>query len=147
MCQMYKTKCLMSICHTIFWHATCIKVGMKDSQVHKLILVTRKDLSPGYQSVQPAHALAQFAVDYRNSFEDWQKNHKNLIVLAVEGERELLDMWLRAKASKVECSGFTEPDIDNELTAIALGPSETAYKMTSNLPLALRKEEPLVQSG
>jgi len=33
---------------------------------------------------------------------------------------------------------FFEPDIGNQLTAIALEPSERAGKLTSNLPLALK---------
>lgn len=86
------------------------------------MLVTHKGLTPGYQAVQPAHALAQFAVDYPHIFEDWQSNHKNLIVLAAEDESHLMDLWMEAKAEGINVSFFREPDIGHELTAIALEP-------------------------
>jgi len=34
---------------------------------------------------------------------------------------------------------FLEPDIGNQLTAIALEPTDKSYRLTSNLPLALKE--------
>ena len=86
------------------------------------MLVTHSGLTLGYQAVQPAHALAQFAMDYPTIFEDWQQNHKNLIVLAAKDESHLMDLWIEAKEKGINVSFFREPDIGHELTAIALAP-------------------------
>lgn len=34
---------------------------------------------------------------------------------------------------------FTEPDLDNELTAVALAPGVAAQKLCANLPAAMRE--------
>ena len=108
-------------------------------------------MSAGYQSVQPAHALAQFAIEHKDIFQNWQTNHKNLIVLSVEDENELTMLLLRARSEGLKISAFLEPDINNELTAIAMEPHEETYAMTSHLPLALkdytRKDRALALSG
>lgn len=95
-------------------------------------------MSPGYQSVQPSHALAQFAVEHHDIFIDWQRNHKNLIVLVTDSEDTLTDLWIKARSLGISVSGFLEPDVGNQLTAIALEPSPLTYKLTGNLPLALK---------
>ena len=101
--------------------------------------MTRKDLSPGYQSVQPAHAGFKFAIEYENIFKNWQVNHKNLIVLSVKDEKELRTLLLKARSKGIAVSSFLEPDIDNQLTAIAMEPSMDTYALTGSLDLALKK--------
>lgn len=46
-----------------------------------------------------------------------------------------------AKTQELDCAAFYEPDINNELTAIAIAPSKLAQKLTSGLPLALKEVE------
>ena len=83
--------------------------------------------------------MGLFAAEHPETFLDWHTNHKNLINLSVNNEHELLDLWLHAKASRIETSGFTEPDINNELTAIAMAPHPETYAMTAHLDLALKE--------
>jgi len=45
---------------------------------------------------------------------------------------------LKAKQRGIEYIEFYEPDINNELTAIALEPGEKSKKLISNLPLMLK---------
>lgn len=104
-----------------------------------MVLVTRRDLSPGYQSVQPAHALAEFATVYPKIFGHWHKEHKNLIILSVANELALLDLFKQAQDRGIKGVLFREPDIDDEATAIALEPSDETYRLTSSLPLALKE--------
>ena len=100
-------------------------------------------MSAGQQAVQSAHSLAQFAASYPDIFREWQQKHKNLIVLATPDEDALRGLFFDAAVlSKVECSAFREPDLNNELTAVALAPCEQTYKLTSSLPLALREKKP-----
>ena len=104
-----------------------------------MVLVTRKDLVPGYQSVQPAHALAEFAATLSIRFKRWQQHHKNLVILSVRNEKELRALLDKAIDKRLRYAHFEEPDIGNELTAIALEPSDETYRMTSTLPLALKE--------
>ena len=108
----------------------------------KLVLITRSDLSPGYQSVQPAHALAQFSQTYPSSFKEWYDREQNLIVLATTNEKQLLKLARLFSKASLDHVVFREPDIGNHVTAVAVGPSEAACKLTSNLPLALRDHPP-----
>ena len=104
-----------------------------------MVLVTRRDLTPGYQAVQPAHALAEFAIKYPRVFKFWQVNQKNLIVLSVANELALNDLFNKAQSAGIKSVLFKEPDIGNEATAIALEPCELTYKLTSSIPLALKE--------
>lgn len=103
-----------------------------------MVLVTRGDLIPGYQSVQPAHAISAFAMKFPTTFRRWYNNYHNIAVLAAPNEKYLLDLFERAEGARLKCVLFKEPDIGNEATAIAIEPHELTYKMTSCLPLALR---------
>ena len=51
----------------------------------------------------------------------------------------------KAKAKGIQTSVFQEPDIGNEITAIALEPSDTTRRLVSNLPLALKENAGLAQ--
>lgn len=104
----------------------------------RLVLVTRCDLSPGYQSVQPAHALAEFMVTFPIVARRWHKNHKNLIVLAAPNELALVNLFKKVEEAGLKCVLFREPDIANEVTVIAIEPNDLTYRMTSSLPLALK---------
>ena len=109
-------------------------------QVHeKLIVITRRDLTPGYQAVQAAHAAIEFQHEHPEIAKEWNTCSKYLIFLTVENEEELLFFLEKIKYYNLKYTIFREPDIDNQLTAIALEPCEKSRKLTSNLPLALRE--------
>jgi hypothetical protein len=48
---------------------------------------------------------------------------------------------MKAEARGIKISRFYEPDLQNQLTAICLEPSENARKLTSNLPLMFKELE------
>jgi hypothetical protein len=58
------------------------------------------------------------------------------VVLAARDESALYDLLQRARSLDLSCSCFTEPDFDDQLTAIAL--MGDAKALTSSLPLALK---------
>ena len=64
----------------------------------------------------------------------WKVESSYLILVSVPDEDALRtfasDFWRRAEVY--------EPDLNDELTAIALEPSEAARKLCSNLPLILK---------
>ena len=95
----------------------------------KLYVFVRKDLPKSYQAVQAGHAVAQWLLDHPE--QDW--NNHTLIYLGVPNEAELqeaYDDFLDFSDYKV--SAFYEPDIGNQMTAIAVYAKDTEF---SNLPL------------
>lgn len=108
-------------------------------QIHqKLIVITRRDLSPGSQAVQAAHAAIEFQHEYFKIAKQWNSESKYLIFLSVQDEQSLLTLLEKIQKHGLKCSVFREPDINNEITAIAVEPSEKSRKLCSNLPLALK---------
>lgn len=105
-----------------------------------MYVVTRRDLSPGLQATQAAHAALKFSVQYPDLTRRWEEDSNFLIILSVEDETALLRLVEKAESQGIRCIRFHEPDLDNEMTAIALEPSEASQRLCSSLPLALRDE-------
>ena len=114
---------------------------MKDTQIknNKLIVITRRDLLIGVQAVQAGHATVQFQYEHPELAKNWYHNSNYLIFLTTETEDDLKKFIDKANSYNIQISIFREPDINNEITAIALEPCEQSRKMTSSLPL-MRKE-------
>lgn len=101
-------------------------------------MVTRADLSAGYQAVQSAHAAIQFNFEHADISRQWFEQSNYLGLLSVNNEFELHQLIERAVAQDIKLSVFREPDVDNEVTAIALEPGAKTKKLCSNLKLALK---------
>lgn len=104
----------------------------------KLVTVTRKDISAGYQLVQSAHSVAEFAYQYPNQFHDWIDTSKYLISLSVDDEENLKNLYCILKHNGAHVVAFTEPDIDNQLTSICYYGTPEMRKLTQKLDLALK---------
>lgn len=107
------------------------------SQIYKFIVVTRQDLTPGYQATQATHAALLFAQEFPQIYEKWSKD-PYLALLSVKNEQELHNLISKLEKSKIKFSVFREPDINNQVTAICIEPSEASRKATSSLPTMLR---------
>jgi len=59
--------------------------------------------------------------------------------LSVEDEDSLKLLIYRLQQLNIKYSIFREPDIDNQITAIAIEPSIKTKKIVSNLPLMLKE--------
>jgi peptidyl-tRNA hydrolase len=103
----------------------------------KLFLVVRKDLSPGAQAVQAAHALTEFLLDHPELGRRWRDVSNYLALLAVDDERALHDVARRASERGVRLSIFREPDFGDALTALAIEPA--GKRIVAGLPLALQR--------
>lgn len=98
----------------------------------RLYVLTRNDLGIVYQSVQGAHVVAQFMLDYPDN--EWKNGY--LIFLAVENQHELEEWWgelnyqneMKSKDKKIPISIFKELDLDNQLTAIAVYTKGSKFK-------------------
>lgn len=111
-------------------------------------MVSRRDLHPGAQAVQAAHALADFAVEHPALFAEWHK-HNYLVFLSAADEQALVGIFDRALSLGVRVTAFREPDMDDALTAVCLAPSQDTRRITSGLPLLLKNAfvAPIGQSG
>jgi len=83
----------------------------------KMYILVRRDLSDVYRMVQGTHALAQYGLDHEPLFKAWGNG-----TVAVLGVRNLIEM--KTWEQKLLCldkrfSAFREPDLDDQLTAIA----------------------------
>ena len=83
----------------------------------KLYVLIRKDLKDSaYQAVQAGHAIAEWMLRYGQDGK-WQNG--TLIYLEIENENKLTFWGEKLTWKGLDWVGFREPDIGNELTAIA----------------------------
>lgn len=108
------------------------------NQNSKLVTITRRDLSLGQQAVQSTHAAINFIFEHPERAGPWFYNSNYLCMLSVENEKELIKFIEKCEKLKLCYSVFREPDIGNQITAIAIEPSITTQKMVSNLPLLFK---------
>lgn len=104
-----------------------------------MIVVTRQDLSPGYQAVQSIHALPEFAKEHPEEYQNWYETSKYIALLSVKDEHHLKNLIRKLNEKGIKYSIFLEPDIDNQVTSVAIEPSEDAHHICKRLPLALRE--------
>lgn len=104
-----------------------------------MYIAVRADLSAGSQVAQAAHAAFLFSAEYPSEFQAWHQNSNYLVVVSVPDENALMDLASRALRTDIGVSLFHEPDLNEELTAIAIEPGDTARKLCSNFPLALKE--------
>lgn len=105
----------------------------------KLFLITRRDISPGYQAVQSCHALRQFTAEHPDVDLEWFNQSNYLALLSVADEVALMKLITKASDAGLRWSAFREPDVGGKITAIAIEPHPTAAQLCKNLPLALKE--------
>lgn len=71
---------------------------------------------------------------------EWHTESNFLVILTVEDEDALHELTAEAFRRGMTFTRFVEPDLNDEMTALALEPSPDAEKLVANLPLALREE-------
>lgn len=82
----------------------------------KLYVIVRKDLPKNQAAIQAGHVVAEFLLHGPRSF--W--GNGTLIYLVVRNEKDL-NKWAGKIGDDGYCVvGFREPDMNNELTAIAV---------------------------
>ena len=86
------------------------------------------------------HALRQFTAEHPEVDRQWFEISNYLGLLSVANEQELHQLIEKARDLDIKLSVFREPDIDNQITAIALAPGVRSKKLCSQLQLALSKE-------
>jgi len=90
--------------------------------------------------VQAGHAAIDFQHRFPEISKKWWTQSNYLVYLAVKTESELSQYLQKAQSKGIASTAFTEPDIQNSLTAIALEPCDATRRLVSNLPLAFKKK-------
>ena len=104
----------------------------------KLYIITRQDLLPGLQAAQITHAAVDFIFKYPEQAQQWRNNSNYVVALSVANEAELTKLAINLVKTDIDYCLFKEPDLNEELTAIAVLPK---VSMFGHLPLALRSEQ------
>lgn len=107
----------------------------------KLVTVTRKDLTAGYQLVQSGHAIAEFVQQFPDKFAEWKQQSNYLISLSVDNEEKLQRLFYKLQDNGADVVAFTEPDINDQLTSICYYGTPEMRKHTDKLDLALSEVE------
>lgn len=102
-------------------------------------MVTHSGLTAGYQVAQTAHAVADFARFNSDAFTDWHSNSQYIVALQAPSTEALERLLTRAHAAELAVHPFREPDIEDQLTAIAFSPHPRNRRFLSGLPLAGKK--------
>ena len=106
-----------------------------------MYVITREDITPGYQGVQSIHAGIQFVMEHPEFSKVWYKESNYLGWLSVADEATLIQLIEQAIIHGIPFSVFREPDIGDQITAIALAPGPKSKKLCGKLKLALKEEK------
>jgi peptidyl-tRNA hydrolase len=105
----------------------------------KLYIITRQDISPGYQAVQSIHAAREFASIHPEIEREWFEQSNFLALLSVKDENELHRIKRLAIEMGIAHAFFEEEDVSGEMTALVLEPGRRSQELCRGLPLALNK--------
>lgn len=120
---------------------------MKDTQIKnrnkkdetKLIVITRGDITPGYQVVQSTHSIADFSAEHPHKFNQWKNESNSIICLSVPNEESLLKLYDKFN-DRTELSLFFEPDIISYTSLCLYGTPHIRRKL-SYLSLSLNQNK------
>ncbi len=106
----------------------------------KLVIITRSDLSDGYKAVQSTHAAINFIFEHPSRAGPWFYNSNYLIQLEVNSEKQLKSLIQKCIENQLVHTVFKEPDIGNQITAVAIEPSKQTKKLVSKIPLLFKNK-------
>ena len=106
-----------------------------------ITVLVREDLTPGYKVVQTSHALADFAIKHSQEFKEWQQGSNYLCCLESSTE-EIETLISRLEDYNIKYCIFREPDVGNQMTAIAVQaiPKKQHNKLFKNFKLTLNEK-------
>lgn len=111
--------------------------------MNKLYIIVRNDLSPGSQIAQACHSIIGFQLKFPNIIKTWEYESNTIVILQIENLEKLMNLLNSAHYENIKCFGFYEPDMNDELTAIVLEPTEKSKYLCANLKLALKENNML----
>lgn len=88
--------------------------------MNKLYVLIRKDLTTSQQAVQAGHAVAEYLLKTKNN--KWTNG--TLIYLGVPNGKKLKSWCDKLNFLDISYVCFKEPDLNNEITALAVIPED-----------------------
>lgn len=102
----------------------------------RLYVVVRQDIDPGYQIAQSLHAFREFVHYFPEIEKNWYQTSNTIIIKGIANERELLHLGQKAIRQNIKFATFREPDLGDQLTAVAFEPGDLTAAFLAELPLA-----------
>lgn len=99
-----------------------------------MVIITRCDLTPGYQAQQSTHSISDFQYTFPDVTKHWKETSNSIVLLAAKNEEEL-DKLFKKLSLFTDVVRFYEPDLNDELTSICLFATPEIRKKVSHLPL------------
>jgi hypothetical protein len=96
------------------------------------------DLADGYKSVQSCHAAINFIFEHPGRASPWFNESNTLVQLEVQNEAQLRLLIANCERNQLCYTVFREPDIGNQITAVAIEPSSLTQKLVRKIPLLLK---------
>lgn len=87
---------------------------------------------------QAMHAALNFTHAHPEMIFNWIEHSNYLVVVNTPDEVSLCKLAAQADEAGILSYSFTEPDMGDQLTAVAFQPGPEARRICSRLPLALR---------
>ena len=81
----------------------------------KLFVIVRKDITPSQSAVQAGHGVAEYLLD--SKLKKW--SNQTLVYLGVKSLFDLEKLKYKFENNNIKYVEFKEPDLNNEVTAIA----------------------------
>jgi hypothetical protein len=103
------------------------------------VVITRSDITPGYQVVQSTHSIADFAHEHPETFASWKGDSNSIICLSATSEEHLLKLYEKYKRI-TPVTLFYEPDV-NAYTSLCLYGTPKVRKSLSHLSLSLKEKQ------
>ena len=91
---------------------------MKQNEHGYVYVIVRNDLSVPQKAVQSCHACIEVAREYIGK----EDGHPSVIICVIRDENKLKRLIEKMDNESIVFKEFREPDIGNELTAIATSP-------------------------
>jgi hypothetical protein len=83
------------------------------------------------------HGAIQFTFDHPQIAKNWFEISNYIVALSIKNEEELLKLIKKAEDNNLKYSIYREPDLENQITSIAIEPGEQTKRLCKNLKLAL----------
>lgn len=96
-------------------------------------------MTHGEQCAQSTHAAFSFWDEHPELARTWHHASNYLVILAVPDEPSLQSLLEKARDLGLVHTAVREPDYNDQLTAVVLGPCDEARRITSSLPLAMKE--------
>ena len=104
-------------------------------------------MTEGYRAVQSTHAALNFIFEHPSRAGPWFYDSNYLVQLELKNEKQLKLLIRNCEKYGLAYTVFSEPDIGNQITAIAIEPSPITQKLVRKIPLLFKDKNNENETG